>query len=54
MRMFAVLAVIFLSLFSAGCAVTLQPAQQGEWSDFSDKSHQISNEVQHPAEGAEK
>ena len=47
------LVVIGLSIFSAGCAVRLQPSQQGEWSNFNDKAHQVSNDVQHP-ESAEK
>jgi len=54
MRMLVVLAVLLLSIFSAGCAVRLQPAQQGEWSDFQDKADQVSNDVKHPPEGAEK
>jgi hypothetical protein len=33
-----------------GCAVRLQPAQQGEWSNFQDANHKISKDAATPAE----
>jgi hypothetical protein len=54
MRISAVIALAIFSLLSAGCATVLQPPQQGEWSNFHDKSQQNTENVQHPGEGAEK
>ncbi len=54
MRIFAVIAVVLFSLLSAGCDVVLQPPQQGEWSDFHDKAHQVTNDIRYPGEAGEK
>ena len=54
MRIFAVIAIAIFSLLSAGCDVRLQPSQQGEWSDYHDNAHKVTNDVTHPAEPAEK
>jgi anti-sigma factor RsiW len=45
MRLFAGLAVGVLALINIGCAadgVMLQPAVQGEWSNFHSDKHQVS------------
>ena len=42
MRIFAVVVLGIVSLLSVGCAVRLQPAVQGEWSNFQDTKHKTS------------
>jgi hypothetical protein len=54
MRIIAVIAIAIISFLSIGCAVRLQPPQQGEWSNFHDPSHKVTNDVEHPAEPGEK
>ena len=56
MRILAALAVITLSLLSAGCepgGILLQPAQQGEWANFHSDNHKISQDAK-PAPSPEK
>jgi hypothetical protein len=53
MRILAVIAVVIFSIFSVGCTadgVMLQPAQQGEWSNFHNDKHQVSKDVREAAE----
>jgi len=48
MRILAALAVIAISLLSVGCqqgGILLQSAQQGEWSNFKNTNHQVSNDA---------
>jgi hypothetical protein len=53
MRIFAVIVVAIFSILSIGCTsdgVMLQPAQQGEWSNFHNDKHQLSKDVRESAE----
>jgi hypothetical protein len=50
MRIFAVIVVGIVSLLSAGCAVRLQPAVQGEWSNFHDEKDKVTMDAKPPAE----
>jgi len=59
MRMLVLIVVAISSLLSVGCTsegVMLQPAQQGEWSNFKNDQHKISKDVKEAAatESAEK
>ena len=52
MRVLAVIVVAIVSILSIGCAadgVRLQPPLQGEWSNFHNDQHQISNDVRESA-----
>ena len=40
------IAIGIVSLLSVGCAVILQPAQQGEWSNFHDEKDKVSKDAQ--------
>ncbi|HYL34892.1 MAG TPA: hypothetical protein VEV17_03145 [Bryobacteraceae bacterium] len=42
--------LVFVCLTSVGCAVRLQPAQQGEWSNFQNAKHQVSKDATTTAE----
>jgi hypothetical protein len=53
MRILAVIVVAIVSILSAGCTadgVMLQPAQQGEWSNFHNDKHQVSKDAKESAE----
>ena len=50
MRILAVIVIVIVSFLSVGCAVRLQPSQQGEWSNFHDQKDKISKDAQPPAE----
>ncbi len=53
MRILAATAVIVFSLFSIGCeegGVMLQPPQQGEWANFHNDHHKISEDAKPAAE----
>lgn len=54
MRTLALMALAVFSLVSLGCAVKLQPAQQGEWSNFHNDKDKVSADArksaEHPAE----
>jgi hypothetical protein len=50
MRILPAIVLVVLCLTSMGCAVRLQPAQQGEWSNFQDANHKISKDAATPAE----
>ena len=54
MRIVATVALVAFSIFTVGCAVKLQPAQQGEWSNFHNPSHKISKDVLEEKSSAEK
>lgn len=47
MRMLSVALLVIFSLVSIGCAVTLQPSQQGEWSgsSFHNPNHKVTKDV---------
>lgn len=44
MRMLLLVAVIIFSSLSVACGPTLQPPQQGQWSDFHDKADQTTHQ----------
>jgi hypothetical protein len=50
MRILAVIVIGIVSLLSVGCAVRLQPSQQGEWSNFHDEKDKVSKDAQPPTE----
>jgi len=53
MRILAVIVVAIFSLLSGGCTsegVMLQPAQQGEWSNFHSDKKQVSKDVRESTE----
>jgi anti-sigma factor RsiW len=50
MRILAAIVLVLVSLTSVGCAVRLQPAQQGEWSNFQSTGHKVSKDAAAPAE----
>jgi len=54
MRTLAVTVLVLFCFVSFGCAVRLQPAQQGEWSNFHNDKNRISEDArksgEHPAE----
>jgi len=48
MRILALIVVAIFSLLSMGCTsegVMLQPAQQGEWSNFKTDQHKVSKDA---------
>jgi hypothetical protein len=45
MRILAAIVLVTFSILSVGCAVILQPAQQGEWSDFNNPKYKVSKDV---------
>jgi hypothetical protein len=52
MRILAVLALAIFTVFCVGCTsdgVMLQPAQQGEWSNFKNDKHQVSADARDEA-----
>ncbi|HTW63188.1 MAG TPA: hypothetical protein VME17_01175 [Bryobacteraceae bacterium] len=52
MRILAVLAIATLCFVSLGCSaggMILQPPQQGEWSNFHNDKHQVSQDVRDEA-----
>ena len=53
MRVLAVIVLAIVSMLSVGCAaggVRLQPPVQGEWSNFHNDQHKVSNDVREAAE----
>jgi hypothetical protein len=50
MRILPAIVLVVLCLTSMGCAVRLQPAQQGEWSNFQDANHKVSKDAATSAE----
>jgi len=50
MRILPIIVLAFVVLTSLGCAVRLQPAQQGEWSNFNSAQHKVSKDAAAPAE----
>jgi len=54
MRILAAILLTIFSFLSIGCAVRLQPAAQGEWSNFHNPKHEVSKdaaaETEKPAE----
>ncbi len=54
MRIVAALALLTFSILSVGCAVTLQPSQQGEWSNFHNAKHKVSKDAAAEKAPAEK
>jgi hypothetical protein len=45
MRILAAIVLVTFSILSVGCAAILQPAQQGEWSDFNNPKYKVSKDV---------
>jgi hypothetical protein len=45
MRILAGIVLVVFSLLSVGCAVHLQPPQQGEWSDFHSDKDKVSEDA---------
>jgi hypothetical protein len=53
MRILAVIVVAIFSVLSVGCTsdgVMLQPPQQGEWSNFHNDKHQVSQDAREKAD----
>lgn len=53
MRILAGLIVVIFAILSVGCTadgVMLQPAQQGEWSNFKNDQHKVSKDVREEGE----
>jgi hypothetical protein len=50
MRILAIAVIAVFCFLSAGCDVILQPAVQGEWSDFQSDKHKVSNDAKESAE----
>ena len=50
MRNLAAIAAALLFLTSLACGPTLQPSQQGEWSNFHNAKHQVSKDVRQATE----
>lgn len=52
MRILALIVVAVFALLAVGCTsdgVMLQPAQQGEWSNFKNDQHKVSKDVRESA-----
>lgn len=45
MRLLSAALLAVFCFLSIGCAVTLEPSQQGEWSNYSNSKHKISKDV---------
>jgi len=45
MRILAIAVIAVFCFLSAGCDVILQPAVQGEWSDFQSDKHKVSKDA---------
>jgi len=50
MRKSRFIAILIACVFMGGCGVHLQPAVQGEWSNFHNPSHKISKDVREEAQ----
>jgi hypothetical protein len=50
MRTFAAILIATLFLVSLGCGPRLQPAQQGEWSNFHNTKDQVSENARQTPE----
>lgn len=46
MRIVSGIVLLAFALLSVGCAVTLQPSQQGEWSDTHSDKHKVSKDAE--------
>ena len=50
MRKLAVAVLVVFCFLSVGCAVQLQPPQQGEWDNFHSDKHKVSADAKPSAE----